>query len=91
MEIIFWSDSKRLGPAQYVNQYLVWLGPAQNILGPVEGLGICVHFFHFLPCTLPKRLSQNNEIYIELTDIKLFIIFFIFGYCHQYKFYSYLP
>ena len=41
MEIVFWSGTNRLGMAQYENQYLVWhkkFGPAQNILGPVEGL-----------------------------------------------------
>ena len=36
-QIIFWSGTKILGLAQYVNQFLVWhktFGPAQNVLGP---------------------------------------------------------
>ena len=40
---IFWSVTKSLGPAQYVNKFLVQqkkIGPAQNILGPVKGQGI---------------------------------------------------
>jgi hypothetical protein len=40
MEIIFWSGTKSLEPEQYENRFLVWhkiFGPAQNILGPVEG------------------------------------------------------
>ena len=43
MKIIFWSGTKSLGLAQYVNQFLLWqkkFEPAQNILGPVEGRGI---------------------------------------------------
>ena len=42
MKIIFWSGTKSLGPAQYVNKCLVRqkkFGPAQNNLGPVEGQG----------------------------------------------------
>ena len=42
MEIIIWSGIKKMGLAQFVNQFLVWhkkFGPAQNILGPVEGQG----------------------------------------------------
>ena len=43
MQIIFWSSTKCLWLAQYVNQFLVRykkFGPAQNILGPVKGQGI---------------------------------------------------
>jgi len=42
MKIIFWSGTKCLGLAQYVNHFLVWhkkFGPAQNVLGPVKGQG----------------------------------------------------
>ena len=42
MEIIFWSGTISLGPAQYVNQYFIWhkkFGAAQSILEPVEGQG----------------------------------------------------
>ena len=45
MEIISQSGTISFGPAQYVNQYLVWhkkFGPVQNILLPVEGRGINV-------------------------------------------------
>ena len=43
MKIILWSDTKNLGLAQYVNQFLVWhkkFRPAQNVLGPVKVQGI---------------------------------------------------
>ena len=44
MQIIFLSGTKCLWLPQYVNKFLVWhkkFGPAQNILGPVKGQGIC--------------------------------------------------
>ena len=40
METIFWSGTKNLGPAQYVNSVYDLaekFGQAQNILGPVKG------------------------------------------------------
>ena len=43
MQIIFWSGTKSLGTAQYLNKfwsYTIKFGPAQTILGPVEGQGI---------------------------------------------------
>ena len=42
MQIIFWFGAKCLGPSQCKNPFFVWHknGPAQNILGPVEGQGI---------------------------------------------------
>ena len=43
VEIMFWSITKSLGLAQYVNQFLVknkTYGSAQNILGYVEGQDI---------------------------------------------------
>ncbi len=43
MEIIYQCDTKCLGLAQNVYQFLAWpkkCGPAQNILRPVEGRGI---------------------------------------------------
>ena len=43
MEIIFWFGSKSLGPAQYVNQFWVFLKkyePAKYILGTLEGQGV---------------------------------------------------
>ena len=43
MQIIFLSDTKYLGLAQYVNTFLVRhqkFGTAQNILRPVKGQGI---------------------------------------------------
>ena len=43
IQIIFLSDTKCLWLAQYVNKFLVRhkkFGPAQNILGPVEGQGV---------------------------------------------------
>ena len=42
MKIIFWYGTKSLGPAQYVNPFLVWhkkSGSSQNILGPLKGRG----------------------------------------------------
>ena len=48
MEIIFWSGTISLGPAQYVNQYSIWhkkFGAAQSILEPVEGQGIMLRQF----------------------------------------------
>ena len=45
MEIIFWCGTKCLGLAQNVYKFLVRpkkFGPAQNVLGPVEGRGIRV-------------------------------------------------
>ena len=42
----FWRGPKYLGLAKNVYQFLVVtkiFGPAQNILGPVEGRGIIVH------------------------------------------------
>ena len=44
MQIIFLSGTNFLWLPQYVNKFLVWhkqFGPAQNILGPVKGQGIC--------------------------------------------------
>jgi hypothetical protein len=46
MQIIFLSGTKCLWLAQYVNKFLVRhkkFGPAQNILGPVKGQGICCY------------------------------------------------
>ena len=46
---------KSLGPAQYVNQCLVWrknIGPAQTILEPVEGQGISNTLF---------KMKQNGS------------------------------
>ena len=43
MEIIFWSATNLFGLTRNINQFLVChkkLGPALNILGPVEGQGI---------------------------------------------------
>ena len=49
MQIIFLSGTKFLWLPQYVNKFLVGhkkFGPAQNILGPVKGQGICaLHIF----------------------------------------------
>ena len=48
MQIIFLSDTKYLGVAQYVNTFLVRhkkIGPAQNILRPVKGQGLSVQMF----------------------------------------------
>ena len=47
MKIIFWSGTKSLGTAQYLNKfwsYTIKFGPAQTILGPVEGQGIRLLF-----------------------------------------------
>ena len=44
VHIIFLSGTKCLRLPQYVNKFLVWhkkFGPAQNILWPVKGQGIC--------------------------------------------------
>ena len=48
MQIIFLSGTKFLRLPKYVNKFLVWhkkFGPAQNILGPVEGQGIKSLFY----------------------------------------------
>ena len=45
LQIIFLSGTKFLWLPQYVNKCLVWhkkFGPAQNILGPLKGQGICI-------------------------------------------------
>ena len=45
-KIFFLSGKKCLWLPHYVNTFLVWhkkFGPAQNILGPVIGQGICLH------------------------------------------------
>ena len=42
---LFFSGTKCLELTQYVNKCLVWhkkFGPAQNILGPLKGQGICI-------------------------------------------------
>ena len=67
MEIMFWSITKSLGLAQYVNRILVLhkkLGPAQNILGPIKGQGIrppkC-----FLSIT--KLENKEYKIFIKMS------------------------
>ena len=51
METIFWSGTKNLGPAQYVNSVYDLaekFGQAQNILGPVKGR-----------CNSPFTIAKN--------------------------------
>ena len=68
MKIIFWSGTKSLGPAQYVNKCLVRqkkFGPAQNNLGPVEGQGnskfiFCASTKYFRTC----RRTRHKRFYI---------------------------
>ena len=61
MKIIFWSGTKSLGLAQYVNQFLAWhkkIGPTQNVLGPVKGQGI--NAITFLETLKKFEPSQKN-------------------------------
>ena len=47
MQIIFLCGTKCLRLPQSVNKFLVWhkiFGPAQNILGPAKGQGICFEY-----------------------------------------------
>ena len=66
MQIIFWSGTKCLWLAQYVNKFLVWqkkIGPAQNILVPVKGQGINLRrYFPFGP-TANKRCQISVKTY----------------------------
>ena len=84
-QIIFWSGTKSLGQAQYVNQFLVWhkkFGPVQNVLGPVKGQGISLLFWVE---QVPKKYfiyseyrtpRQYTAVYIfQLTFIRPFLYF----------------
>ena len=79
--IIFLSCTKSLGLAQYVNKFLVRqkkFGPAQNILGPVEGQGksnfkkrreMFFKFFGLL--TISKLYPYGFVIFVQFVMSKL--------------------
>ena len=67
VEIMFWSITKSLGLAQYVNRILVLhkkLGPAQNILGPIKGQGI-----------RPPKCFLSITKLEKLQDVVMFIVY----------------
>ena len=79
MEKMFWSITKSLGLAQYVNRILVLhkkLGQAQNIVGPIKGQGIrppkC-----FLSITTLEKL-QNVVMFIVYTGKKYTLLYQIY-------------
>ena len=86
MEKMFWSITKSLGLAQYVNRILVLhkkLGPAQNIVGPIKGQGIRPPKY-FLSITKLEKLQdvvmfivytgKNTLCYIKYTLISIILL-----------------
>jgi len=67
MKIIFWSGTKSLGLAQYLNQFLVWhkkFGPAQNVFGPAKEQGTRLRDKYCFLCDLKVSIEKMDLVCI---------------------------
>ena len=80
IQIIFLPGTKCLW-LPYVNKFLVWhkkFGPAQNILGPVKGQGICCFLFillfsqHFI--FYWKSVNHYLQYFFQDNVIQIFVV-----------------